>query len=77
MRYQLKQIITFTRGVGAWEELLRTEGEIRKKRQRMIYEQQERRRQVLEITAIIFGVAFIGSFIIWLVYMGLKTRGMI
>ena len=77
MRYQLKQIITFTRGVGAWEELLRTEGEIRKKRQRMIYEQQERRRKVLEISAILFGIAFIGSFILWLVYMGLKTRGMI
>ena len=32
MRYQLKQIISLTRGPQAWEELLKTEGEIRKKR---------------------------------------------
>ena len=46
MRYQLKQLISLTRGPQAWEELLRTEGEIRKKRQRMIYEQKERQRQI-------------------------------
>ena len=34
--------------MGAWDELLKTEGEIRKKRQRMIYEQKERQRQVIE-----------------------------
>ena len=45
MRNQLKQIITLTRGMSAWDELLRTEGEIRKKRQKAIYDQQERRRQ--------------------------------
>ena len=31
MREQLKQIISFTRGPSAWQELLRTEAEIRKK----------------------------------------------
>ena len=29
MRYQLKQIISLTRGPQAWEELLKTEGDIR------------------------------------------------
>ena len=31
-----------SRGMGAWDELLKTEGEIRKKRQRMIYEQKRK-----------------------------------
>ena len=48
MREQLKQIISFSRGPAAWEELLRTEGEIRKKRQKMIYDQKERQKQVFE-----------------------------
>ena len=59
MRNQLKQIITFTRGPSAWEELLRTEGDIRKKRQKMIYDQQERRRKLIEIIAIIMLVCII------------------
>ena len=77
MRYQLKQIISLTRGPAAWEELLRTEGEIRKKRQAAIYAQKERRRQLFEWTAIIIGVAAIGSFCIWLLGMILKTKGII
>ena len=75
MRYQLKQLISLTRGPQAWEELLRTEGEIRKKRQRMIYEQKERQRQIFEWTARIIGVGTIGSFILWLVVMALKAQG--
>ena len=54
MRNELKQIISFTRGPSAWEELLRTEADIRKKRQQAIYDQQERRKQILEWIAIGF-----------------------
>ncbi len=77
MRYQLKQLISLTRGPAAWEELLATEGAIRKKRQKMIYEQQERQRKMLEITAIVIGVGVMGSFIIWLLAMALKAQGII
>ena len=56
MRGQLKQIITFSRGPSAWEELLKTEGEIRKKRQAMIYAQKERQRLLVE--------AFFGTILI-------------
>lgn len=70
MRGQLKQIITYTRGISAWEELLKTEGDIRKKRQKMIYAQQERRRFVFEviIATIIIGaiVALLASGVWWL-----------
>lgn len=48
MREQLKQIISFTRGPAAWEELLKTEADIRKKRQKMIYDQKERQKKVFE-----------------------------
>ena len=77
MRYQLKQLISLTRGPQAWEELLRTEGEIRKKRQRMIYEQIERQRQIFEWTAIIIGVGICGSFILWLVVTAMKAQGLL
>ena len=77
MRNQLKQIITFTRGPSAWEELLRTEGDIRKKRQKMIYDQQERRRKLIEIIAIIMLVGIIGTFLIGVIYLFLQTRGLV
>ena len=76
MRAQLKQIIILTRGMGAWEELLQTEGDIRKKRQAAVYAQQEKQRKVFEWTAIILGVAVVGGFIAWLVGLGLKARGL-
>ena len=77
MRNQLKQIITFTRGPSAWEELLRTEGEIRKKRQKAIYDQQERRRKLIELIAVILLTGVIGTFIIGVIYLFLQTRGMV
>ena len=76
MRYQLKQLISLTRGPAAWDELLATEGAIRKKRQKMIYEQKERQRQIFEWTAIIIGTATIGGFILWLIIMALKAQGL-
>ena len=77
MRYQLKQLISLTRGPAAWDELLKTEGEIRKKRQAAIYAQKERQRQLVEWTAVIIGVGVMGSFIFWLVIMALRAQGVI
>ncbi len=56
MREQLKQLISFTRGPSAWEELLQTERDIRVKRQKAIYAQEERRQQVLEWVGVTVGV---------------------
>ena len=58
MRDELKNIIVFTRGPNAWNELLKTEADIRKKRQEAIYAQQELRRKVIEIIAVVVVVAF-------------------
>ena len=72
MREELKQIIIMSRGMSAWDELIRTEADIRKKRQQMIYAQQERRRQLLEIIAVIGLVAAIGAFLFFVVYLYLN-----
>ena len=77
MRYQLKQLISLTRGPAAWEELLKTEGEIRKKRQAAIYAQKERQRKVIEITAIIVCIVLVGGFVTWLTAALLKSQGII
>ena len=69
MRNELKQIISFTRGPSAWEELLRTEADIRKKRQQAIYDQKERQRKLLEWIAIGFLVLVIGGFIFGIGYL--------
>tara|TARA_B100000902_G_scaffold380883_1_gene416740 strand:- start:745 stop:1227 length:483 start_codon:yes stop_codon:yes gene_type:complete len=76
MRAELKQIISFTRGPSAWEELLRTEGDIRKKRQQMIYAQEERRQKVIEWTAIGGLLILVVGFVWYLVWLYGKSRGM-
>ncbi len=77
MREQLKQIIIFSRGPSAWDDLLRTEANIRKKRQEMIYAQEERRRKVMEIIAIVFLCLVCAGFIGFLGYIFLDSRGLI
>lgn len=77
MRYQLKQIISFSRGPAAWEELLQTEGAIRKKRQKMIYEQQERQRKFVEASAIGLGIIGVLGFLFWLLWLALDSRGLV
>ena len=75
MREELKAIISMTRGPSAWEELLKTEADIRKKRQKALYDQEERRRRVLEIVAVCIGVAIIGGFLLTLIILAAKARG--
>ena len=69
MRDQLRQIIVATRGPSAWDELIKTEADIRKKRQQAIYDQQERRQKVVEVCAIIGLVLAISGFIGFLIYL--------
>ena len=77
MREELRQIISFTRGPSAWDELIRTEADIRKKRQQAIYAQQEYRQKVLEwVLIIVAALAVCGlvSFFVWLV---MYDRGLV
>ena len=77
MRDQLKQIITMTRGMSAWDELLETEADIRKRRQKAIYDQEEYRRKVLEWIAVAFLAIVCIGFVGFLIYLGLDNRGYI
>ena len=75
MRNELKQLISWTRGPSAWEELLRTEADIRKKRQQAIYDQKERQRKILEIIAICILILVIGGFLFGLGWLWYQNKG--
>ena len=65
MREQLRQIITYTRGPSAWQELIKTEADIRKKRQAMIYAQKERQQFWVEVgvSIVLGGLIVVG--VVW------------
>ena len=69
MRAELKNLISFTRGPSAWDELLKTEADIRKKRQKAIYDQKERQRKLLEYIAIFILVLVAGGFLIGIIWL--------
>ena len=73
MRDQLKNIIMFSRGHGAWEELLRTEADIRKKRQKAIYDREEQIRKIKEWVAIGFLITVLTGFAFLMLYLYLST----
>ena len=75
MREELRNIISMTRGPSAWTELVQTEVNIRKQRQKAIYDQEERRRKAIEIAAVCFGVLVLGGFLITIVIIAAKARG--
>ena len=58
-----------SRGMGAWDELLKTEADIRKNRQKLIYEQQELRQKWIEGIAISLLVIVILGFLTFLGYL--------
>jgi len=62
-RYELKQFLMFTHGSKAWDELLSMEGQIRKRRQKEIYDRKIFREKVISIVAVTIVVA-IGSFVL-------------
>ena len=77
MREQLRQVITYTRGPSAWQELIRMEGEIRKKRQQAIYDQQEYRRKAIEYTLAFILVLLTGALIVWGIWFLMGIKGVI
>jgi len=77
MRAELRNIISTLRGPSAWNELLAEEGRIRKRRQEMIYAQEEYRRKVIEWVAIAVGGVVILGMISFFVWLAMKERGLI
>jgi hypothetical protein len=72
MREQLKQIIIMSRGLSAWDELIKTEADIRKKRQNMVYAQQELRQKWIEGIAVSLLVLLIVGFLGFMGYLYLN-----
>ncbi|MDB9996608.1 hypothetical protein OAE49_06285 [Gammaproteobacteria bacterium] len=66
-RYELQQWIGMTLGRSKWDELVKMEGQIRKKRQETLYLQRQRRRKFVEIVAWIvmaaIGIVLITGFV--------------
>ena len=66
-RYELQQFIKFTHGTAAWDELLRMEGQIRKRRQQEIYDKKIFREKVIGIVVLIVvlavGLGVLGLFV--------------
>ena len=77
MRDELRQIISFTRGPSAWQELINMEAKIRKQRQQAIYDQKERQRKFIEYSAITFMLLVLAGTITWFFWFIMKAKGMI
>ena len=69
-RYELKQFLMFTHGSRAWDELLKMEGDIRKRRQKEIYDRQKIREKIITVVALIV-VLSIGLTVLGFVVYGL------
>lgn len=74
MREELKNIISFTRGPSAWTELLKTEADIRKRRQQAIYDQQERRRKIFEIIMVVIASLAMMGLLIGIVWFAIAFQ---
>ena len=66
-RYELQQYIKLSHGTAAWDELLRMEGQIRKRRQKEIYDKKIFREKVIGIVALTIvlsiGIGLLGLFV--------------
>ena len=68
-RAELKQYLILTLGPSAWNELLHTEGTIRKQRQEMIYKRKERLHKIINAFAIGLLTITVIGFIFLLLYL--------
>ena len=62
MEQELKTFVNMTHGPGSWDEILRLQGKIRKDRQKAIYEQQMRQREILNaigLVILVIGIGFV------------------
>ena len=66
-RYELKQFLMFTHGSKAWDDLLAMEGQIRKRRQKEVYDKQVFREKVITYVVLavvlVVGVSVLGGFV--------------
>ena len=63
MRTDLKNLISWTQGPSAWEELIRMEAKIRKDRQKQVYDQIEARKKFVEWIGVFVLIGVTGVFL--------------
>ena len=73
MRTDLKNLISWTQGPSAWDELLRMEAKIRKDRQKAIYDQIEARKRFVEWIGVFLLVLVTGGFLAWLGHLAMHS----
>ena len=73
MRTDLKNLISWTQGPSAWDELLRMEAKIRKDRQKAIYDQIEARKRFVEWIGVFLLVLVTGGFLAWLGHLAMQS----
>ena len=74
-RQELKSFINFHYGANSWNEILRMEAEIRKKRKEEIYERQELIRKIWEGIGWAVLILTVIGFIIFLAWLYKESRG--
>ena len=66
-RYELKQFLMFTYGSKSWDDLLAMEGQIRKRRQKEVYDKQVFREKVITYVVLavvlVVGISLLGGFV--------------
>lgn len=69
---QLREIILYSRGMGAWQELVRLRADIRKKRQEDALAAKRKRQQMLEVIAIAAAL-IVGSVVLFIFVVALLS----
>ena len=72
-RQELKNFLNMSYGPQAWADLIQLEGRIRKQRQEAIYKQQERRRQILEVVAIVTATGLGAALLLFIIWLAVRT----
>ena len=67
-RQELKTFLNYTFGPNAYNELLQMEGQIRKDRQKAIYERQQLKDQIIGILGIVLLCCMVLGFIVFVLY---------
>ncbi|OUU63132.1 MAG: hypothetical protein CBC24_09460, partial [Candidatus Pelagibacter sp. TMED64] len=69
MEEELRNFINLSYGPNAWQELLRMQSQIRKKRQETVYRQEEERRKLFERSIYVFLFLIVTGFLSWVGYL--------
>jgi hypothetical protein len=64
MEQELKNFVNFTHGPNSWNEILTLQAQIRKDRKKAIYDQEQRRQEIMNAIGIILAVCVIAGVLI-------------